>query len=175
MSAGNFYYKNRCIVVTDEDLEYDNFPPLTNEYLNNSLRAYPSRVVDHDMYLRYFEIVLTAGYYEGACLDFQEKDGNYIINDISCYIDTKKDLIDELCDVSGLSKYRIKKLLPPLNGMNFEEYKETACDIIDEYLMNIESEKINNYLDKIKESYNFEEYATLARFSNCETIYKKIS
>ena len=64
MATGNFDYKNRCVVITDEDFENGNIPA-TNGYAKDYRRS-TRLIVDIDENLRYYDIVITYGYYEHA-------------------------------------------------------------------------------------------------------------
>ena len=67
MATGNFCYENRCVVVTDDDYEIGNLPEM-GECVDNS-RNYPSYLIEE---FEFWVVVLTAGYYEGACIDYIE-------------------------------------------------------------------------------------------------------
>ena len=75
MGANNFNYENRCIVVTDEDYEDGNVPS-TEDNLQNGRNYYQVEVVDRPFQelLKHTVLVLTAGYYSGACLDYIQSD-----------------------------------------------------------------------------------------------------
>lgn len=67
MATGNFCYENRCVVVTDDDYEMDNLPEM-GERVDNS-RNYPSYLIKE---FEFWDVVISAGYYEGACIDYIE-------------------------------------------------------------------------------------------------------
>lgn len=77
MATGNFMYDNRCVFVSDDDYEFNNHPKTENSK-HDTNRSYSRRkLADYD-YI-FFEIVLTAGYYEGGCIDYiqTEEPDNY--------------------------------------------------------------------------------------------------
>ena len=73
MATGNFAYENRCIVVTDEDYADGNLPPM-GEWEENTSRNYPSRLLAVSDDFQFWNIVITSGYYSGACIDYKEND-----------------------------------------------------------------------------------------------------
>ena len=70
MGTSNFAYKNRCIVVTNDDFEFGNVPE--TEYIPQGYRNYSQSRIPTDF--NFFNVVLTSGYYEHACIDYVEKD-----------------------------------------------------------------------------------------------------
>ena len=71
MAANNFCFENRCIVVENDDFEFGNVPE-HNEYDKKSLRSYPSSILDESNF-DFWNVVLTSGYYEGACIDYKPR------------------------------------------------------------------------------------------------------
>ena len=181
MATGNFCFKNRCIVVTDEDYEDGNYPVLgwyantSGNYSSLYLRDNPFLTVD---------LVLTVGYYEHACLDFINKE-DFLYD----YIYTP-DSVDEMYkDILGLMhnfhiKVNTKKLRELVTRWCISNDVPTRAkrdDISDEsveydnllkYIAECELPTINAHLDKIKDDYGYDEVVVSARFSNGETIYK---
>lgn len=80
--TGNFYYENVCLLVTDEDYETGNYPAYESRPINgnNNFPQYPLEDWNDD--LRFWQIVMTPGYYEHACIDYVEVDCDDIYNDI---------------------------------------------------------------------------------------------
>lgn len=176
MATGNFNYDNRCIVVTDDDYEMDNLPPMGG-YDNSSLRSYPSRFLAVSDDFDFWDIVITSGYYEAACIDYKrsyDKDVEYFIG-ATMYFSTKKEFFNECKTTFGLSEYRLRKVCGNVGEQDIETYLEVAYEKLTEYLAEQEEKKVNEYLDGVKQSYGYEEYETEARFSNGETIYRKVS
>ena len=80
--TGNFYYENVCLLVTDEDYETGNYPAYESRPINenNNFPQYPLKDWNDD--LCFWQIVMTPGYYEHACIDYVEVDCDDIYNDI---------------------------------------------------------------------------------------------
>lgn len=176
MSAPNFNYNNRCVVVTNDDFEMGNMPSLGNIHGDNSLRSYTSTTLSISDDFNYFDIVLTSGYYEHACIDYCDKDGEAKGVEYHCgndgYFTSKIALFNEVkSSFSHISIYRMRKLC---KGLNYAEDAEKIYAIIDEYLKDCEEKSVNKAIDGIKQKYGYEEYATAYRFSNGETGYRKV-
>lgn len=74
MSTPNFYYKNRCIIVSDEDLEDGNVPAHEDQSNEFSLRSCPSfDLRDQPAKCSVLVAILTGAYYSGACIDYIER------------------------------------------------------------------------------------------------------
>lgn len=177
MATGNFSFENRCVVVTDDDYEFGNIPSLGNRV--NDSRNYPSRILKDYDFFRFYQIVLTSAYYEGACIDFVEKRDVYNIEDWlgqSQYYLYKNDFIKECCAEFGLSKYRINKLCGTIKSFNndLECWLENAYEKITDYLKEQEAKECNKVIDQIKEDYGYEEVCCVGRFSNGECLYEKV-
>ena len=98
MSAPNFSYDRRCVLVPDDDYEMGNYPSLGDCFGDD--RYYVS------YYLRKYQddfstvaIVLTTGYYSDACIDIV--DDNSLVSELSCSdyhfaLLTRDELFDEL-------------------------------------------------------------------------------
>jgi hypothetical protein len=171
MGAANFCYENRCIVVTNEDFEFGNVPA-HNKFHPGSLHSYPSYFLD-DSDFEFWDVVLTAGYYEAACIDY-ERNSACVEDWIGCDWISQKDFFEDIHYQFGLSYYKIRKLCGNIGDMEFWRYTSKACDAITDYLADLERDKVNEFLDKLKSDYGFEEYGVSARFSNGETWYSKI-
>lgn len=86
-----------------------------------------------------------------------------------------KDTEKDFCDEFKLSVYRVRKLIGKLSECDcLSAFAERAFDRVNEYLSELEEIKVNEFLDKLKSDYGFEEYGVSARFSNGETWYSKI-
>lgn len=177
MGALNFAYVNRCVVITNQDYEFGNIPRLGN-WVNNN-RNYSSRLLeDYDLF-RFYDIVITCGYYEGACIDFVEKSNVFDIEDWlgqSQYYLTKQDFIKECCNEFGLSKYKLNKLCGCIKDFDndLEMWLQNAYEKVTDYLKECEAKECNKVIDQIKEDYGYEEYCCVATFSNGEGVYKKV-
>ena len=72
MATNNFAYENRCIVVTNEDYEMGNMPSMEESIDVN--RSYPSYRLAVGEDFKFWDIIITSGYYADACIDYTEKD-----------------------------------------------------------------------------------------------------
>ena len=143
MSTCNFAYENRCIVVTNDDYEMDNLPPM-GEWINGN-RSYPSRKLAVSDDFNFFDVVITSGYYQDACIDYirNEQTAEYFLGDT-------------------------------MYCKNYDEWIESAYDKITEYLADNEERKVNEYLDGVKKLYGYGELRCAGVFSNGEGIYEKV-
>lgn len=178
MATSNFCFENRCIVVKDEDFEFGNVPE-HNKYNKNSLSSYPSSILDESNF-DYWNVVLTSGYYEGACIDYIPRLDEYgqdmVTSRMRYYwsYDSVKQLINDFVDEFRLSVYRVRKLIGKLSEcVDLEHFCERAFDRVHEYLSKIEEIKVNEFLDELKQRFGYAELYVSARFSNGETIYKQ--
>lgn len=90
--TGNFSYENRCVYVSDEDFEIGNVPETESTDIGS--RSYPSyALADYNDDLKCHRIVLTGGYYEGACIDFVEIDNYDLLDDYQYVCESECDQI----------------------------------------------------------------------------------
>lgn len=172
MATGNFCYENRCVVVTDGDYEMGNLPEM-GECVDNS-RNYPSYLIEE---FEFWDVVLTAGYYEGACIDYIEHHKRSPYDTVQGYIgypSTKKELFKECKEAFGLSKRKMQAICGNVGDKDINDYVEKATEKVGEYLAKKEEKEVNEYIDKLKEGYGYEEVCRFATFSNGETIYQKV-
>lgn len=174
MGANNFSYTNRCIVVTDEDYEFNNMPSVGEWIYGN--RSYPSRKLEDSDKFDFWDIVMTSGYYEGACIDYKENDRDveYWLGGTQ-YYDTKTAFFNECKSEFGLTEYRLRKICGNVGNMDIEDYLEQSYEKLTEYLREKEESLVNEYLDEIKRLYGYAEYVTDWWASNGECGYRKIS
>lgn len=176
MATGNFYFKNRCIVVTNDDYEFDNLPKLGSYVSRYSLHSHDARLLEHDENFDYFDIVLVNGYYQDACIDYRETD--FTITDLigsSYYYLYCNEVFAETQKQIKISNYRLRKCFGRLKDFDtFEHYFNAGIENLDEWLKNEEEKCVNKYLDKLKKEHGYEEYGVSAVFSNGETIYSKV-
>lgn len=173
MATPNFAYEHRCIVVTNDDFEMDNLPPM-GKWLNNDFN-YPSRILAISDDFDFWDIVMTSGYYEAACIDYIESEHD--VEDFlgsTCYFDTKEEFFKECKNEFGLSDYRMRKICGNIGKMPLEDYLEQSYEKLTNYLREQEEIKVNDCLDRIKQTYGYEEYKTECIMSNGEAIYKKV-
>ena len=157
MATGNFTISNRCIVVTDEQYEFCDYPNQTD---------YPT--------FRHWQVVHRSGYYADSSIDFIPKE---------VYVDVDFDTVSEAVTALSYdlecSKYAIQKHLKgwaevKKSGIAFWKFLDSKVDDILVEIANKEKQKVNEYLDTVKEKYGLTEVVVSARFSNGETIYKEV-
>src|SRR5574344_771792 len=106
MSAPNFSYSRRCVLVRNEDFEWDNVPSHDECFGND--RTYQSAYLDE--YKGDFStiaIVITSGYYTGACIDIVDKEDK--ADELFGYTDyysklKRNELLDDVCHFLGCSR-----------------------------------------------------------------------
>lgn len=172
MATSNFCYENRCVVVENDDLEMDNLPVL-GEWVDKS-RSYPSRLIEN---FEFWQVVLTYGYYEGACIDYIEHPSRSPYDVVQGYIgypSTKKEFFKECKEAFGLSRRKMQAICGNVNGMDIDDYVEKATEKVGEYLAEKEAVKVNKFIDGLKQLHGYEEVERMATFSNGEAIYRKV-
>ena len=173
MATSNFAYDNRCIVVTNDDFEMDNLPPM-GKWLNNDFN-YPSRILAISDDFDFWDIVMTSGYYEAACIDYIESERD--VEDFlgsTCYFDTKEEFFKECKNEFGLSDYRMRKICGNMGKMPLEDHLEQSYERLTNYLPEQQETNANKSPDNIKHLYGYEEYVLDWRASNGEAGYRKI-
>jgi len=147
MSTNNFCYVNRCVVVTDDDYESGNVPKLSKERAFDENRRYPSSVIEFEgtEKLGFTQIVLTAGYYAGSCIDF-------IQNEYKACLEVEDNYY-----------YKHDKSIP-----------EDVLKKLVETKLAKETKLANRIINKIKKEYGYTEVKRIACFSNGEALYKKV-
>lgn len=176
MATGNFDYENRCVVITDEDFENGNIPA-TNGYAITYRRS-TRLLVDIDEDLRYYDIVITGGYYAHACLDFVEKSRP---NDcLSIYdgqgFENAHELHKCMSEDFGISVSTARRICGKSSNFKyFDYYVDSAFEKMDDYLRSREERVCNKIIDRIKKKFGYEEYVRFATASNGETFYEEIS
>ena len=175
MSTCNFAYENRCIVVTNDDYVMDNLPPM-GKWLNGN-RSYPSRKLSVSDDFNFFDVVITSGYFQDACIDYirNERTAEYFLGD-AMHSPTKRELFNVCKEEFGLSEYRLRKICGKVkNFPNYDIWIESAYENITDYLADNEKRKVDEYLDGVKKLYGYEEVRCAGVFSNGEGIYEKVS
>lgn len=175
MSAPNFSYDRRCVLVRNEDFNWGNVPSHDEPFGDN--RSYPSAYLDK--YKDDFStvaIVLTSGYYSDACIDIVDREdkadellgyANYYSNH------NRKELLDDICYFLGCTRnFANTRLKGCKVGSDTYEYDiERAFERIVEDWREVEVRKADKVLNKIKRQYRYKELVCSARFSNGETWY----
>lgn len=194
MGAINFSYINRCVVVTDDDYEFENIPTL-GEYANNS-RNYPSRFIKYDEIkevkeflqtikpIQLHNIVLTSGYYENACIDFVRNEDNSVFDCVgwSCNYNynTINEIIGYITNDYNISADDIKTLIQKRMDVmgitaetdddDFQCFYEYLMDDIDEKILENEIAHCNHIIDIIKKIYGYKEIYSKPSFCMGEAI-----
>lgn len=177
MSAPNFSYDRRCVLVTNDDFECGNVPACTEPFGND--RSYPSAYLDK--YKGDFStvaIVITSGYYSDACIDIVDDDR--LVGELSCYDYyfarlTRDELYNELHYYFNGNISR-RMMLRHLKGLNRrdDDYQGKLADAIDaifEEVRENEIRKANKVVDKVMKSYGYKELVRTVLFSNGEAWY----
>ena len=175
MSAPNFSYDRRCVLVRNDDFERDNVPAHTTLFDND--RSYPS--VYLDAYKDDFAtvaIVLTSGYYSDACLDIVDREdkANELLGYANYYSGhNRQELVSDICYFLGCSaNFANTRLKGCRLGSDDYEYDiEKAFEKIVNDWRDVEVRKANKVLNKIKRSYGYKELTRTALFSNGEAWY----
>ena len=177
MSAPNFSYDRRCVLVPDDDYEMGNYPSLGDCFGDD--RYYVS------YYLRKYQddfstvaIVLTTGYYSDACIDIV--DDNSLVSELSCSdyhfaLLTRDELFDELYYYfkGNISKRMMLRHLKGLDRRD-EDYQSKlsyAVDAMFEEVRDKELKKADKVVDQIMKEYGFRELVKTVQFSNGEAWY----
>ena len=89
---------------------------------------------------------------------------------------TRKELLDDVCYFLGCSRNFANKFFKGLrrDNYNYGSQLEEAFDTLVEAWRDVEVEKANKILDKIKEDYGYIELSCDGVFSNGEAIYSVI-
>ena len=172
MGTGNFYFEHRCVVVTDDDFEMGNVPE--RGLCVDHDRSFPSYVIKE---FNFWNVVLTTAYYEGACIDYREhhkRDPYDVVVGYIGYPTTKKELFEEVRNEFNISYRQLQKICGNVGDMPIDDYIEQATEEIGEYLSEKEEDEVNEYIDKLKDEYGYEEFCCLGHFSNGEAVYQKI-
>lgn len=174
MATANFCYKNRCIVVTNDDYDIG-FCPLIGGLTPNYNRNYPSRYLP-DYNFQYHDIIITNGYYCDACIDYDVNniDVEYYLGGTQ-YYNSQSDFFNECKVQFNLSIYKLRKICGNVGDMDIEEYLENAYELLTDYLRSVEEIEVNKVLDKIRDEYGYDEVRRIGIASNGEAFYQKIS
>lgn len=176
MGTRNFKYERRCVIVEDDDIEAGNYPELEKEPLNYD-RDFPTyRLDDYNDsdVTKTLQIVMTYGYYEGACIDIIDQEDflydRYSISYNTPYLGVDDDMTETIKDLSreifedfkhvGAKITVIQKLLKPIIEFGLTmKYSDMNPHIepLEDYLRNLELKKVNKIVDQIKKSYGYVE------------------
>lgn len=177
MSAPNFSYSRRCVLVTNDDYECGNCPALGKSFDRD--RCYASTYLEkYEDDFSTVAIVLTNGYYQDACIDIVDDDS--LVSELSCSDYhfarlTRDELYDELYYYfkGNISK---RMMLRHLKGLNVrdEDYQSKLAHAVDamfEEVRDYEVKKANKAVNQLMKSYGLRELVCVARFSNGEAWY----
>ena len=178
MSAPNFSYDRRCVLVSNDDYETGNVPKIGDVFDND--RSYPSAyLADYKDDFSTIAIVITSGYYADACIDIVDREDKAdellgYSNYYSGY--NRQELISDICYFLGCSRnFANTRLKGCRLGSDTYEYDiEKAFEKIVEDWREVEIRKANKVLDNIKKSYGYKELSCSALFSNGEAWYDEI-
>ena len=177
MSAPNFSYDRRCVLVRNEEFDLDNVPE-HDECFDNG-RTFPKYYLnDYRDDFSTIAITLCPGYYSDACIDIVDDDR--LVSELSCSDYhfarlTRDELYDELHYYfnGNISKRMMLRHLKGLNRRD-DDYQSKLADAIDaifEEVREYEVRKANKVVDKIMKSYGYKELVRTALFSNGEAWY----
>jgi len=175
MSAPNFSYCRRCVLVRNDDFEWDNVPAHTETFDND--RSYPSAYLDaYKDDFSTIAIVLTSGYYSDACIDIVDKEdkANELLGYANYYSGhNRQELVNDICYYLGCSpNFANTRLKGCRLGSDTYEYDiEKAFEKIVDDWRDVELRKANKVLNKIKRAYGYKELTRTALFSNGEAWY----
>lgn len=176
MSTPNFSYKHRCIVVTDEDYEWGNVPE--TESVPQGYTSYPYSLIPTEF--RFFNVYLTSGYYEGGCIDYEEKDEEW--KDLlgfswSYEAESKAEFWSDLEEERfKITRYRFNQLCKGINRKDYKEaweFTDKLCEAVGEWLAAQEEMEVNEWLDELMDGYGYKEYECSELFSNGEAWYQE--
>ena len=193
-ATGNFAYENRCILVTEDDIEDGNVPETDDRPINRNSTFPQYPLIDYNDDLKFHSIVLTPGYYEGACIDYvninDEDDLEYYdwlcqnrVLDLIYKGDAINTLKSIFSDFPVITEEDFKSAIQSAKDKHISLSKEMRSDdspirkkIIDTYEKDTiaEAKKCDKILDEIKRDYGYKELNVFARFSNGETMYSFI-
>lgn len=170
MGTTNFDYRNRCIVVTEEDLECGNRPE-SSERVGYEWGRPAFALCDYDDF-RFFHVVIAYGYYEGACIDYRGKDITALDILYGCYADNYngEELIrDTLEEFSGLvTEDELRAIVTEEASRSGDKWD--AYDRMDERITALlarrEEVEVNRVLNEIKAEYGYDEMEVSGRFSD---------
>lgn len=155
MATGNFFYQNRCVVITENDYEVGNVPEKGEALDNDSY--YPSATLKAPCF-DYWTAVITDGYPSGSCIDYiRREDGINMVVGYIGYPSSQSELIDACRQAFGLSVNKIKEIIGNVNGADIDQYIEEAEGRIADYLAEQEEKEVNEFIDHIKETYGYRE------------------
>ena len=172
MGTSNFFYRNRCVAISDDDYNTGNVPECESNYFGRDKMLLKKVLM--------YNITINIGYYTGGCIDYEIND-NYdnIINEYYGYYytpSTKKELIADIANYcSDYIKVSKRELTKVLLGLRIDKDYEQISDMLDNFILPRIEDKVNEIIDNIKREYGYIELKRISTLSNGEAIYKQIS
>ena len=178
MSAPNFSYDRRCVLVRNEDYENGNVPKIGDVFDND--RSYPSAyLADYKGKFTTIAIVITSGYYADACIDILDRDdkASELLGYTFHYMNlNRKEVLEDVCYYLGCSRNFANKYLKRCRygSVNYENDLYVSFENLVDAWREKELERANKVLDKIKKEYGYKELTKSVQFSNGEAWYDYI-
>ena len=175
MSAPNFSYDRRCVLVCNDDFECGNVPACNTPFDND--RSYPSAYLDdYKDDFSTIAIVLTSGYYADACIDIVDREdkASELLDYTFHYMNlNRKEVLGDVCYFLGCSRNFANKYLKGCRygSENYENDLYVSFEELVDAWRDVEVEKANKVVDKIMKSYGYKELTKVAQFSNGEAWY----
>ena len=175
MSAPNFSYDRRCVLVPNADFSFGNVPAHDTLFSND--RSYPSYYLDkYKDDFSTIAIVLTSGYYTDACIDIVDREdkASELLGYTFHYMNlNRKEVLEDVCYFLGCSRNFANKYLKGCRygSENYENDLYVSFENLVEAWRDVEVKKANKVVDKIKKSYGYKELSCSAMFSNGEAWY----
>lgn len=179
MSAPNFSFQNRCVLITEEDYDEGNVPKLGT--WDDGDRYYPASEIAESSDLKTVKVVITTGYYRDACLDYIKTGKNLLdyINYDYCLSDyTRKELVNEIqYFFPWLSTRLINKVFKGCDRRKEDNLQriQDAVYRMNEIILEKESEMADKMINRIMKQYGYRELCCKGVFSNGEAIYDFIN
>lgn len=175
MSAPNFSYDRRCVLVPNDRIEFGDCPAIGDCFDND--RSYPSSyLADYKDDFATVAIVLTSGYYADACIDIVDRDdkASELLDYTFHYMNlNRKEVLEDVCYFLGCSRNFANKYLKGCRygSENYENDLYVSFENLVEAWRDEEIKKANKVVDKIMKYYGLRELTKVAQFSNGEAWY----
>ena len=170
MSAPNFNYKNRCVVISDEDYDWGNLPVMT-DYKNSGRHS--QWLIPNGFYAH--NIIVTSGYFSGACIDYVSDAEDFLAQKINMEEGGEAEAVMEIMDYfpEADAGYLMARVMD-ITGAEDPNARDEAIASLASYIEEIEEPKVNKALDDIRDGYGYTEVRCVAVFSNGEAIYEQV-
>lgn len=170
MSTPNFNYENRCIVISDDDYDCGNLPVMVDY---NCSHRYSQWLIPSGLHAH--NIIVTAGYYYGACIDYVPDAEDFLARNIYMEEGEEAEAVMDIMDFfpEADAGYLMARVMEITNAEDLNERDEAIASLAS-YIEKIEEPKVNKALDDIRDSYGYTEVWRMAIFSNGEAIYEQV-